>query len=84
MEAAVALCRHHVSLVGAAWAAIWVWGMACTPVSWNGNARAMIGQEGGGEDDYVILVLPQGRYHIFAACGAGVPDVFAQACAMRV
>ena len=74
VDDALKVVRKLVACGDATWAAVCGWGCSTAPVTWHGQPRALPSPAGGGEDDYIILVLPQDQYYLFLACGAGTVD----------
>ena len=70
VEDAVGLCRQAVQGGACPWAAVWVWGFADAPSSWHGVEHGR-GALMGGENDFVVLVLPDGHYTLFVKAGEG-------------
>lgn len=67
---ALQLCRDAVGSGRSPWAATLVWGFADAPTSWHGAAHNR-GALAGGENDYMVLVLPGGQYVLFVMAGQG-------------
>ncbi len=67
---AVGLCREAVQTGACPWAAACVWGFADAPTSWHGVEHGR-GSLMGGENDYLVLVLPDGQYVLFVMVGEG-------------
>ena len=65
---ALQLCREAVSSGHCPWAAAVVWGFADAPSSWHGAAHNR-GPLSGGENDYIVLVLPGEQYALFVMAG---------------
>lgn len=74
---AITLCRDEVSRGACPWAAVMVWGFVDAPVSWQGAEHGR-GPIMGGENDYILLVLPEDQYVLFVSAGEG--DSFAHFC----
>ena len=62
--------RRLVAEGACPWAALLAWGFVDSPVSW-GDAEHSRGDALGGENDYVILLLPDDEYMLFVLSGAG-------------
>lgn len=67
---AITLCRKEVGCGACPWAAVHVWGFVDAPVSWQGTEHGC-GPVMGGENDYVVLLLPDDQYVLFVSAGEG-------------
>ncbi|CAL8467676.1 g7214 [Coccomyxa elongata] len=67
---AITLCRDEVGRGACPWAAVYVWGLVDAPVSWLGTEHGF-GPVMGGENDYIVLVLPDDQYVLFVSAGEG-------------
>lgn len=67
---AITLCRDEVGRGACPWAAVYVWGFVDAPVSWLGTEHGC-GPVMGGENDYIVLVLPNDQYVLFVSAGEG-------------
>ena len=67
---AIALCRSEIARGACPWAAVSVWGFVDAPASWHGTEHGR-GPVMGGENDYIVLVLPGDQYALFVSAGEG-------------
>ena len=69
VEACISEARKCVDSGQCPWAAVSVWGFADSPVSWAGAEHSR-DHVMGGENDYVIMLLPEQQYVLFVLSGA--------------
>lgn len=67
---AITFCRDEVARGVCPWAAVSVWGFVDAPLSWQGTEHGR-GPGMGGENDYILLVLPGDQYVLFVSAGEG-------------
>ena len=65
IEACVAAGQLAMQRDNCPWVAVAVWGCNDSPVAWNCTPQPT-GALGGGDNDYVMLMLPMGQYVVFA------------------